>query len=188
MSDFEKLKKIMKKRLKKSRYLHTLGVVEMAVKLAKVHHIDEKNAALAALLHDYGKNLGKNDMLLAIKKYNIPVDEVSAKSMSLLHGEVGAELVCEDLGICDPDVLNAIRYHTYGRVGMSALEKLIYISDAIEPGRDYPGVKELRALANESLDKALKVAVSDSISFVVAKGHSLHLNTITLWNDIVING
>jgi len=187
MSDYEKLKKIMKKRLKKSRYQHTLGVVESAKALARIHNVNEANAEISALLHDYGKNLDKETLLRLVLKYDIHMDEVTRDSVSLLHGEVGAELVCEELGICDEDVLNAIRYHTYGRVGMSKLEKVVYIADAIEPGRNYPGVDELRDLANKDLDQALKRALSDSIKFVVEKGHSLHLNTIALWNDLIIN-
>lgn len=187
MSQFEKLDKIMKDRLKKSRYVHTKGVVETAVKMAEEHGEDPEKAALAALLHDYGKYLKKDEIRSAAKKYGIALDEVTKNSPSLLHGEIGAELVCEELGICDEDLLNAIRYHTYGRVGMSRLEKIIYVADAIEPGRDYPGVDELRVLAYDDLDKALKRAISDSIKFVVEKGHTLHYNTIELWNDLIIN-
>ena len=36
---------------------------------------------------------------------------------------------------------------------MSALEKVIYIADAIEPNRNYPGVEEIRQAAEEDLDK-----------------------------------
>ncbi len=59
MSQFDKLDKIMRERLKKSRYKHTLGVVKTAKKLAKIHGVDENSAALAALLHDYGKTSKK---------------------------------------------------------------------------------------------------------------------------------
>jgi len=187
MSQFDKFDKVMKKRLKKSRYKHTLGVVDTAKKLARRHGVKVESAATAALLHDYGKYVDKKHLLEYAKKYGITVDEVVVDSPELLHGEVGAELVCVDLGVCDEDILNAIRYHTYGRRGMSKLEKIIYIADAIEPGRDYPGVDDLRKLANEDLDLALKKALSDSIKFVIDKGHSLHYNTIKLWNDLVIS-
>lgn len=187
MSQFDKFDKIMQKRLKKSRYKHTLGVVETAKRLAKLHGADVEAAAIAALLHDYGKYVDKKELLEQAKKHKLHIDEVVLDSPALLHGEVGAELVCEDLGVCDEDILNAIRFHTYGRMGMSKLEKIIYIADAVEPGRDYPEVDALRKLADEDLDQALKKALSDSIRFVVEKGHSLHYNTIKLWNDLIIN-
>ena len=42
------------------------------------------------------------------------------------------------------EVLDAIRYHTSGRPGMTLLEKIIYLADYIEPGRHFPGVEEVR--------------------------------------------
>lgn len=187
MQQLDEIYKIMKKRLKASRYQHTLGVVETAKALAAQHGTDVHKAELAALLHDYGKYESAKKLLKFAKAHNLYIDEVVKGSPSLLHGEVGAILVSEDLGIKDDDILNAIRYHTYGRVGMSTLEKVIYISDAIEPGRSYPGVEELRELARQDLDGALRRTVSDSIQFVVRKGHALHHATIALWNDLILN-
>ena len=43
--------------------------------------------------------------------------------------------------VTNQDVLNAIHYHTTGRAGMSNLEKIIYVADMIEPGRNFPGVE-----------------------------------------------
>lgn len=185
MYNFDALSQMMEGRLKKSRFEHTLGVVKASVSLAQIHGEDEGKAAVAALLHDYAKNLDSDSFISMINKYGIALDEVSRRDISLAHGLLGAEMVCDELGICDDDILNAIRYHTYGRRTMSQLEKIVYIADAIEPGRDYPGVEALRALALEDLDAALKKAVADSISFVLAKGHALHMNTIELWNTLV---
>ena len=56
----------------------------------------------------------------------------------LWHGPVGAIIARNEFGIEDEDILNAIRFHTTGRAGMSTLEKLIYVSDMIEPGRNFP--------------------------------------------------
>ncbi len=188
MSELRKLQKIIRKRLKPSRYEHTIRVAETAKMLAEYHGIDAVKAEYAALLHDYGKYEPTERLLGIAKDQGIYIDEVVENSPSLLHGEVGAVLVAQDLGITDEDILNAVRYHTYGRVGMSDLEKVIYIADAIEPGRKYDGVDALRKLAKKDLDAALKQTVSDSISFVVQKGHALHTATIALWNDLVING
>ncbi len=187
MQELEEIYKVMEKRLKTSRYQHTLGVVETAKTLAAEHGVNVHKAELAALLHDYGKYESAGKLLKFAKDHSLYVDEVVECAPTLLHGEVGAILVSEDLGIKDEDILNAIRYHTYGRVGMSGLEKVIYISDAIEPGRSYTGVEELRELAKRDLDGALKRTVSDSIQFVVRKGHALHHATIALWNDLILN-
>ena len=62
----------------------------------------------------------------------------------LWHGPVGAIIARDEFDITDEDTLNAIRFHTTGRAGMSLLEKLIYVSDMIEPGRDFPGVEHIK--------------------------------------------
>lgn len=49
-----------------------------------------------------------------------------------------------EFGIEDEDILSAIRYHTTAKPGMNILEKIIYVADVIEVGRDYPGVDDLR--------------------------------------------
>jgi len=56
--------------------------------------------------------------------------------------------------IHDEDILNAIRYHCTGRKEMSTLEKIIFVSDFIEPGRQFVSEK-LRKLAEINLDKAV---------------------------------
>ena len=65
--------------------------------------------------------------------------------------------------IDDADVINAIRYHTTGRANMSLLEKVIYIADAVEPNRSYPGVNDLRRVVKEDLDKAILLSLSRTI-------------------------
>ena len=40
----------------------------------------------------------------------------------------------------DVEIINAVRYHTSGRMNMTLLEKIIYLADYIEPGRQFPGV------------------------------------------------
>lgn len=83
----------------------------------------------------------------------------------LWHAPVGAFLVEKEVGLTDEDILNAIRYHTSGRPGMSSLEKVIYVADYIEPGRKFPGVEEVRELAEQDLDKALLQALKIRLAF-----------------------
>ena len=71
-----------------------------------------------------------------------------------IHGKIAAEVMKRDWGIKDEDVINAVKNHTTGRQGMSLLEKIIFVADAIEPSRDYPGVDKLRELAFKDLDSA----------------------------------
>ena len=83
-----------------------------------------------------------------------------------------------DFGIRDRDIINAVSYHTTGRAGMSLLEKVIFIADAIEPGRDYPGVDDLRRLAYVDLDKACLLSLTRTAEFVREQGIYLDDDTL----------
>ena len=60
---------------------------------------------------------------------------------------MGAAFAQSLFGIDDREILDAVSYHTTGRSGMTTLEKIVFLADAIEPGRDYPGVEAIRDAA-----------------------------------------
>ena len=78
----------------------------------------------------------------------------------------------------DEDIINAVSFHTTGRAGMSLLEKIIYVADAIEPGRSYPGVEEIRRAAEEDIDKACLISLAHTIEYVRSDGKYLDEDTV----------
>ena len=83
-----------------------------------------------------------------------------------------------DYGITDRDIINAVSYHTTGRAGMSLLEKIIYIADASEPGRNYPGVERLRSEMKTDIDSAVLAALESTIKLVSDEGKFLDDDTV----------
>ena len=55
----------------------------------------------------------------------------------MLHSKAGACLAYEKYGIKDSEILEAIKWHTTGKPDMSLIEKIIFISDYIEPNRTH---------------------------------------------------
>lgn len=177
---------IVKKQLTERRYVHTIGVMETAIKLARKYGADEKKAELAAIFHDYAKYRPKEEMEKCIVEEYLPADLLTA-NIELWHAPVGAFLVEKEAGIKDNEILDAIRYHTTGRAGMTRLEKIIFLADYIEPGRKFPGVDEVRQLAEEDLDLALIKALQNTISFLLGKNQPIYPDTFHTYNDLVIN-
>jgi HD superfamily phosphohydrolase YqeK len=70
---------------------------------------------------------------------------------------------------------------------MSILEKIIYISDFIEPRRNFEGVEELRRLAAENIDKTLLKALDLSIEYVISRKGLIHTDTV-LSRNFVLRG
>ncbi|MED3624518.1 bis(5'-nucleosyl)-tetraphosphatase (symmetrical) YqeK [Neobacillus thermocopriae] len=180
----EEALKIVKVQLTEHRYQHTLGVMETAISLARLYGADEKKAELAAIFHDYAKFRPKEEMREIIKSQSFPQDLLEYNA-ELWHAPVGAYLVEKEAGITDNEVLDAIRYHTSGRPGMTLLEKIIYLADYIEPGRQFPGVDEVRELAKESLDKALIKSVQNTINFLMKKNQPVYPETFHMYNDLI---
>ena len=147
---YEKMEYKLKKALDKERYIHTKGVEKTARKMAEIFGEDVEKAALAGLLHDCAKCLSLDKMLKAVRDY--PIDELMSKNKSLLHSAAGRCLAESVYGVTDPDVLEAIRWHTTGHAGMTRLEKIIYLADIIEPSRKpFPGIEKLRKLCLSTL-------------------------------------
>ncbi|WP_338470320.1 bis(5'-nucleosyl)-tetraphosphatase (symmetrical) YqeK [Niallia sp. XMNu-256] len=175
---------IVKNQITEHRYTHTLGVMETAVTLAKRYGADEKKTELAAIFHDYAKFRNKEEMRKIILEQGMDLDLLHYNT-ELWHAPVGAFLVEREVGIMDSDVLNAIRYHTSGRPNMTLLEKIIYLADYIEPGRHFPGVEEVREMANTNLDAALIQSIKNSIGFLMKKNQQIFPLTFHTYNALV---
>lgn len=177
---------LVKAQLTEKRYVHTLGVAESAVELAERYGADVKKAELAAIFHDYAKFRPKEEMKQIIMEQNITKDLLEYHS-ELWHAPVGAYLVEQEAGITDQEILDAIAYHTSGRIGMTLLDKIVYLADYIEPGRSFPGVEEVRKLAEQSLDVAVIQAVRNTINFLMTKKQVIYPATFHTYNDLIKN-
>ena len=170
---------ILKKNLKESRLRHVDGVVETAVKLAEIYGENPEKAKLAALYHDMYKGLNQQESDRYVKKLGL--DSRYLGNRNLAHSQIASEMMKREFGVRDRDLLNAVKYHTTGRPNMSTLEKIIYIADATEPGRDYPGVQQLRDLSLVDLDRACIMSLGRTIEFVKSKGDFLDGDTEKAW-------
>lgn len=165
--DICKLQKKMKKVLEEKRYLHTLGVAYTAANLAFVYGYDDKKAFVAGLLHDVAKCISHQKRLMICKKNYIEITPIEEENPVLLHAKVGAFFAKEKYGVCDEEILNAIRFHTTGRPEMTLLEKIIYVADFVEPHRKkLPRLAEIRKISFEDLDMAIYMILENSLNYL----------------------
>ena len=187
--NYEEMKAELKKRLKPSRYNHSLGVADTAAKLARRFGIDEEKARLAGLLHDCARQFPNGDMIREAKARGIEIGPIEASMPLLLHAYIGAKLVKEVYGVEDEEIARAIHCHTVAGGGMTPLDKVIWYADMIEPSRDYPEVEHLRELARTaSLDEMMLTGLSESLVFVVRKNHLVHPDTVLARNELLLAG
>lgn len=172
--DINKIKKDLKEKLSKNRYEHSLRVADYCKRLAKIYKIDENRAYLSGLVHDCAKNLEEFYMLNKKLNSDIIFDTEERDNENLKHAPIGA-VVCKDLyGIFDEEILSAVRYHTTAKENMTLLEKILFISDKIEPGRKYDTVDELRRLADFDIDRAIVKFLNDSFEYLEKKSQKVH--------------
>ena len=176
------LRQIMNER----RYRHTLGVVQFALEMAKIYGADSGQAQMAALLHDCARCLPPRELLAAAEAQGIPVDDLEREIPDLLHGKVGAYLAGTRYGVSDPAVLQAIELHTLGARDMSTLDKIIFVADMVEPGRDFPGVGRLREMARRDLDRALLNCFDSTVRFVLEKQQFIHPQSVIARNALLL--
>ena len=184
--NFKELKEIVKSKMSLKRFTHTLGVVEMAEKLAKIYNADIEKCKVAALLHDickemdieYIKNICKNNFMNELSEEDLENNEI-------LHGFAGAYYVKNELEIDDKEILSAIKYHTVGTKNMTLVEKIVYIADAIEYGRNYPSVVEIREETFKNLDKGILMEIEHKEKYLKSIRKKSHPNTDKFKKEIL---
>ena len=184
--NFKELKEIVKSKMSLKRFTHTLGVVEMSEKLAKIYNVDTEKCKVAALLHDickemdmeYIKNICENNFMSELSEEDLENNEI-------LHGFAGAYYVKNELGIDDEEILSAIKYHTVGAKNMSIVAKIVYIADAIEYGRNYPSVTKIREETFKSLDRGILMEIKHKEKYLESIGKKSHSNTDKLKKELL---
>jgi len=183
--DVKELEIELSKRMPNERFEHVLRVRETAVSLAEKFAVSTIEAEQASLFHDIAKFTDKESLRIRIQDDHID-SRILLFHHELWHAPVGAIIARDEFNVSNEDVLNAIRYHTTGRAGMSKLEKIIYVSDMIEPGRNFPGVEKLRELAIKDIDIAMGACIYQSVQFLVSKRVQVFPDSIDCYNEHVI--
>ena len=134
--------------MSEKRYRHTVEVERMVERLGELYAPDMLvQLRAAALLHDITKEFSLQTQLQILKKFDIITyysDEISPKT---LHARTAACLIPEQYpAFASPAVIDAVRWHTTGRAGMTVCEKIIYLADYIDMSRTFPDCVELREM------------------------------------------
>lgn len=166
---------------KQSRFEHCLRVEQTAIKLAEKNHCDVEQAAVAGLIHDYAKERTDQEFQQVIKNKNLDPDLLNWGNF-IWHGEVGAEIIRDELGITDETILNAVRRHTIGASEMTTLDKIVYVADYIEPGRQFPGVNYAREIAFADLDDGVRFETQQTLKYLLENNKKIYPAAILTYN------
>ena len=185
MYHFDENRAFLKARLSKKRYTHSLNVAHEAQRLAELYGEDPEKAYFAGLMHDVCKELPAEEQEELVRVSSFAVSKEELVTKPVWHGIAGAYFLQVRMGVTDPDVLNAVRYHTVGRAGMTRLEEIVYLADLISEDRTYDGVEQMRQLCLTSINAAMLEGIRFSIETTLKKGGYLPPVTVEAYNQYI---
>ena len=167
---------------------HLERVSHGAHHLAQRWDVDPETAALAGFLHDVARAQSPELLLEQAQELGIPINPMEEAMPLLLHGPVAAALLQQELA--DEGVVNAVRWHTTGRWGMSALEQVVFLADKTDPNKinDSPGMQKVAQLGETSLNLAVVRYLERSTRRLLKQGRMLHPASIEARNWLLLQG
>jgi predicted HD superfamily hydrolase involved in NAD metabolism len=181
--------------LDENRYRHTLGVEKEIRFLAKLYMTErEEELAAAALLHDITKKMPIQEQIELCRRYG---DYEEVATPQLLHAQSAIPFITAHFSeFATPLILQAVKRHTTGDVGMEVADMLLYLADFTEEGRTYKDCISLRQMLHDGLSsdfcdrmallhRVLLRAYDLSIGELVEEKRPISVKTIAARNDLL---
>ena len=146
-SDLTALRESVLSQMSPKRFAHTAAVEDMVARLATLY-CPEETVALraAALLHDLTKEYKNAAHIILLEEAGETVTDGDRHAPKTLHARTAALLIPKHYPAFNCEtVVNAVRWHTTGREGMTLTEQLLYLADYIDDSRIFPDCVRLRS-------------------------------------------
>ena len=142
------LKEQVRAMMSEKRFAHTAAVSVMAGRMAALY-CPERSFALqaAGLLHDITKEKKIDEQFELCRELGIPYRESDRLVPKTMHAKTAAGLIPVLFPEWnDPEIVQAVRWHTTGRAGMTIGERILYFADYIDETRQFEDCVKLRSL------------------------------------------
>ena len=180
---FECMRKQLQRRVKPTRYIHSMGVSQTAEQLARIYGVDENDAAVAGLLHDWDKALSPKELRRIAKKHTSVSKSVRKNIPEVLHAYTAPYSLRKEFPELSDEVLQAIERHTCAAPEMSALDMVVFVADIIEPGRTFSDVGPLRdAVGRVSLEELFYLTLKSTLVYLLEDDKTIHPDSLSTWN------
>lgn len=149
-------KSFVEKRLKDhpNRLKHTFGVYNRALELGKLYNADLEVLKVASLLHDVTKC--EKD---SFHRKLIDDEKIILKYPKKMWHAFSAAKVAEELKIENKKIIEAIKYHIFGKIEMGLETMILCVSDFCEENRTFNDAKKVYEKALKNLKEAYILTV-----------------------------
>lgn len=186
--EIEKMKKVVQKAVSSQRYAHSLRTARTAEELCIRYELDGRIGYYCGVVHDMCKEMSDRQLDSLVRYDCEPVSDIEKGRKNLMHGRAAAVLLSRDYGIDEPEILEAVRYHTFGKPGICDLAKILYISDKMEPGRQTVPADFWKTHENDTLNDLVIWVLEDNIRYMSEIGNDLSPWTEEFLFDLVKKG
>ena len=163
------------------RYNHSIGVKNACLKINEFFNLglDVDTLINMGLLHDYSKFITTEEYQALLKKYPKMNDaKYLTYPEAIHHALLGDLALVDELGIDDPIILNAIKYHSTGNKDLGIYSEVLMLADFTEETREGDMFYNARKILYESNDpinmkKALSYILTSKIRQVKKRGYGL---------------
>lgn len=183
--NIEKMKKIVHKMVKPSRYEHSVRVAETAAMMCEKFDFDVNRGYFAGIVHDMCKQLDAKKLIQLAKEDGRPITDIELDKPSLLHGRAAAIMLANDYGVTDKDLLEAVRVHVSGMPGMSQFSKILFVADKVEPGRSHIPENYWAIHEADSLDQLMISVLEDNLRYLNEMGYEVLPQTEELLYSLI---
>ena len=184
MVRYEELYNDVKNTLSEKRFRHSEGVVKRAIEYAKSYNLDIEKVKLVAIAHDIAKEIPENKIIKYAENIDVQLDDIEKENLALAHGKIGAKICEEKYGFTE-EMVNAVKYHTTGRAGMSLFEKIIFLADSTEEGREYEELEWLVEKVKTNINEAMVFVLKFNIEKSLESNTLLHPDSVYAYNEMV---
>jgi len=177
------------------RIAHSISTGLFMRQYADIPEVNPEIAYVTGTLHDLAKEL-PNDKMIRLSTtmrdrglYKIDYFDYKVSNPNLLHGVAATEILYSELGIKDIEILEAIAHHTTGGANLSMLSKYTFMSDFIEPLRDYKDAIKIRTvfIKERNFQKCLFLSYLSLLENLVDKKRNICLESVEGYNECLLN-
>lgn len=183
-ANFKRMKALLSRRVKPSRFVHSVMVAKTAEKMALAYGVDPRVARTAGLLHDWDKALSPKRLRDRVACYQLDIDGPTQINMpQLLHGPTAAAVLADEFPEFGEEVFQAIERHTVGGLRMTPLDMIVFCADKIEPGNDVQVYRDLHDQIGKIDLKDLFLAVQrEGFIYLLHSTRPLNVDAVEVWN------
>jgi predicted HD superfamily hydrolase involved in NAD metabolism len=183
-TNFKRMKGLLRRRVKPSRYVHCVMVADTAEKMALAYGVDARVARMAGLLHDWDKALSPKRLRDRVAHYGLDIDGSTQINMpQLLHGPTAAAVLADEFPEFGAEVFQAIERHTVGGLPMTPLDMIVFSADKIEPSHDVKAYRDLYDQIGQISLKELFLSVQrEGLEYLLRSNRPLDINAVEVWN------